>query len=67
MSVYVIYSLSVEKTIKGGKDIIPDSSIWVGMEFFVCGGVSQVFLNFTDVKGCVHEAYPSPFVKWLDN
>ena len=26
-----------------------------------------MFLNFTDVKGCVHEAYPTPFVEWFDN
>ena len=25
-----------------------------------------MFLNFTDVKGCVYEAYPTPFVEWFD-
>ena len=39
MSSYVIYSVSVIKIIKGGKDIISDGWSWVGIEFFVCGGV----------------------------
>ena len=33
---YVIYSVSVVKIIKGGKDITSDSLSWVGTEFFVC-------------------------------
>ena len=36
---HVIYSVSVVKIIKGGKDILSDGLGWVGMEFFVCGGV----------------------------
>ena len=64
---YVIYSVSVVKIIKGGKNITSDGLSWVGIEFFVCGGVGQVFLNFPDVKGCVHEAYPTPFLEWFDN
>ena len=36
---YVIYSVSVVKIIKGGKDIISDGLSWVGIEFFVCEGV----------------------------
>ena len=31
------------------------------------GGVAEVFLSFTDVKGGVHEAYSNPFVKWFDD
>ena len=31
--------VSAVKIIKGGKDIIPDGLSWVGIEFFVCGGV----------------------------
>ena len=49
---YIIYSVSIIKTIKGEKDIISDDLSWVGIEFFVFGRVGQVFLNFTDVK-CV--------------
>ena len=36
---YVIYSVTVVKIIKGGKDIISDGLSWVKIEFFVCGGV----------------------------
>ena len=36
---YVIYSVSVVKIIKGGKDIISDSLSWVRIKLFVCGGV----------------------------
>ena len=43
---------------KGGRDIILDGLSWVGIKFFLCRGVGYVFLNFTDVKGGVHEALP---------
>ena len=36
---YVIYSVSVVKTIKGGKNIVSNGLSWVGTEFFVCAGV----------------------------
>ena len=36
---YIIYSVSVVKIIKDGKDIISDGLSWLGTEFFVCGGV----------------------------
>ena len=39
MPSYVIYLVSVVKTIKGGKNIVSDGLSWVGTEFFVCGGV----------------------------
>ena len=39
MSGYVIYSISVVKIIKGGKDIISNGFIWVRIELFVCGWV----------------------------
>ena len=42
MSVYVIYSMSVVKIIKGGKDIISDDLSWTGTEFLVCGRVGVV-------------------------
>ena len=64
---YIIYSVSVVKIMKGGKDIISDGLSWVEIKFFVCEGVGQVFLSFTDVKGCVHVAYPTLFVEWFDN
>ena len=67
----------VVKIVKGGKNIISDGFSWVRVEFFfsfyggVGGGggrgVALVFLNFTDVKGGVHEAYSNPFVKWFDD
>ena len=41
MAGYVIYSLSVVKKIKGGKDIISNGLNWVGIEFFVKGGVHE--------------------------
>ena len=64
---YVIYSVSAVKIVESGKDIVSDGLSWVRTEFFVCGGVGQVFLNFADVKGGVHEAYPTPFVEWFDD
>ena len=36
----VIYWVSVVKIIKGEKDIVSDGFSCVGIEFFVCGGVS---------------------------
>ena len=36
---YVIYLVSVVKTIKGGENIISDGLSLVGTEFFVSGGV----------------------------
>ena len=36
---YVIYSVSMVKIIKGGKDIVSDGLSGVGTEFLVCGGV----------------------------
>ena len=36
---YIIYSVSIIKTIKGEKDIISDDLSWVGIEFFVFGRV----------------------------
>ena len=39
VSGYIIYSVIVVMIIKGGKDIIPDGLSWVGIEFFVCGGI----------------------------
>ena len=35
----IIYSVSVVKIIKGGKDIISDGLSWVGIDFFLSGGV----------------------------
>ena len=64
---YVIYLVSVAKIIKGGKYIVSDGFSCVGTEFFVGGGIGQVFLNFADVKGDVHDAYLTPFVKWFDD
>ena len=63
---YVIYSVSMVKIIKGGKNIVSDGLSGVGTEFRVRGGVRKVFLNFSDVKGRVHEAYPIPLVEWFD-
>ena len=34
---------------------------WVGVQFFVCGGVGHMFLNFTDIKGGLHEAYSTTY------
>ena len=64
---YVIYSVSVVKIVKGGKNIISDGLSWVGTELFVCGGVGLVFLNFADIKRGVPEAYLTSFVKWFDD
>ena len=64
---YVVYSVIVVKVIKGRKDIVFDGLSWNEIEFFVCGGVCEVFLNFADVEGGVHEAYPTPFVEWFNN
>ena len=36
---YIIYSVSVIKIIKGGKDIISDGLSWVEVEYFAYGGV----------------------------
>ena len=36
---YVIYSVSMVKTIEGGKDIVSDGLSGVGTEFLVCGRV----------------------------
>ena len=35
----MIYSVSVLKIVKGGRNIISDGLIWVGIGFFVCGGI----------------------------
>ena len=35
----IIYSVSVVKIIKDGKDIISDGLSWVGIDFFLSGGV----------------------------
>ena len=53
--------------IQSGEDIISDGLSWVGIQFFVGGGVGQMFLNLTDIKGDVHEAYSTTFVKWFDD
>ena len=60
---YDVYSVSVVKIIKGGKTIISDGLSLVGIELLVCGEIGQVFLNFTDVNGSVHGAYPTHFVE----
>lgn len=44
----------VVKTIKGGKEIIPNGLSWAGIEFRVCGGFDLVFLNLLDIKIGVH-------------
>ena len=39
MNVYVIYSLSLVKIIKDGKDIVSDGLSWVRTDVFVSEGV----------------------------
>ena len=58
MSGFFVYLMGVLKIIKGRKDIISDGLSWVRIEFLVCGGVSQIFFNFAEVKGGVPEAIP---------
>ena len=64
---FVVYSVGHVEIIQSGEDIISDGLSWVGIQFFVGGGVGQMFLNLTDIKGGVHEAYSTTFVKWLDD
>ena len=64
---FIVYSVGVVKIIKCGKDIVSDGLSWVRNEFLVCVRFSQVFFNFNDVKGGVHEAYSIPFVEWFDD
>ena len=64
---FLIYSIGLVEIIQSGKDIISDDLGWLGTELLVRGGVGKVFLNFTDIKGGVHEAYSTTFIKWLDD
>ena len=51
------------KIIKGGSFLM--ASVGSELSSLYVEGVGQVFLNFADVKGGVHEAYPTPLAKWF--
>ena len=46
------------------KDVISDDLSWVGIGLFLHVGIGQVFFDFTDIKGGVHETYSTNFFKW---
>ena len=67
ISCYVVYSVDLVKIINGGKDISSDSLSWIEIEFIVCRGVGQLFLNFTIVKEGIHEAYSTSFIEYFNS